>query len=194
MKNVKIVVVGDDEVGKSCLLLTYMTKDFPGKSVITDFPDWHTSVWVENQRIKLDIFETDAGRNWKSSRLESYEGADVFLICFSLVEPKSLENVQSMWMTEIKEYCTNTPYFLVGTKSDLRDEFDQRADKYKRKGWEKVPKSKGEDMKEAIKAEAYFESSSKNQSNLNEVFETAIKLVLNRTPTEPAKVKSSDER
>ena len=47
---------------------------------------------------------------------------DVFLICFSIVEPASLENVTAKWYPEIQHHCPNVPIILVGTKSDLRED------------------------------------------------------------------------
>jgi Ras-related C3 botulinum toxin substrate 1 len=116
----------------------------------------------------------------------SYPQTDVFVICFSLVSPTSLENVQTMWVPEVKEYCPTTPYILVGMKSDLRDSFGQHADECRSKNMEPVPASKGEEMKKAVGAQTYIERSSRMQYNLKEVFEGAIKVVLHPPTSAPA--------
>uniref|UniRef100_A0A8C5S5W1 Ras homolog family member Q n=2 Tax=Colubroidea TaxID=34989 RepID=A0A8C5S5W1_LATLA len=41
---------------------------------------------------------------------------DVFLICFSVVNPASFQNVKEEWVPELKEYAPNVPYLLVGTQ------------------------------------------------------------------------------
>ena len=46
----------------------------------------------------------------------------MFLICFSLTNRGTLENVKEKWLVELKHHCPNTPKVLVGTKKDLRDE------------------------------------------------------------------------
>ena len=45
---------------------------------------------------------------------------DVFLVCFSLVDKDSLDNVKSIWIPEIRHHNPKTPIILVGTKKDLR--------------------------------------------------------------------------
>ncbi len=52
----------------------------------------------------------------------SYPQTDVFLICFSIVNPSSFENVRAKWFQEVKHFCPNTPIVLVGTKLDLRED------------------------------------------------------------------------
>ena len=36
--------------------------------------------------------------------------------------PSSLINVTTRWVNEIKKHCPNTPFLLVGTKIDLRND------------------------------------------------------------------------
>jgi Ras-related C3 botulinum toxin substrate 1 len=45
------------------------------------------------------------------------------VICFSLIDPVSLENIKTKWIPEIKrETGGHCKYILVGTKSDLRED------------------------------------------------------------------------
>ena len=43
-----------------------------------------------------------------------YPHTDIFLVCFSVVMPASLMNIQNQWVHEITKYCPNTPFILVG--------------------------------------------------------------------------------
>lgn len=73
-----------------------------------------------------------------------YTHIDVFLLCFSLVDPESLENIINIWINEIQEYCTGKPIILVGLKSDLRDEFESETDKPKDEHMKPVTRESGE--------------------------------------------------
>jgi small GTP-binding protein len=128
MKHIKCVVVGDGAVGKTCLLLSYTTNAFPGEYIPTVFDNYSANVMVEDQQINLQLWDTAGQEDYKKLRPLSYPQTDVFVICFSLVAPTSLENVQNMWIPEVKEHCPTCPYILVGMKSDLRDQFSQNAE------------------------------------------------------------------
>ena len=47
---------------------------------------------------------------------------DVFLVCFSVTDTASLENVESKWIPEMNHHFKKTHILLVGTKSDLRED------------------------------------------------------------------------
>jgi small GTP-binding protein len=185
MKHIKCVVVGDGAVGKTCLLLSYTTNAFPDEYIPTVFDNYSANVMVEDQQINLQLWDTAGQEDYKKIRPLSYPETDVFVICFSLIAPTSLENVQNMWVPEVKEHCPTTPYILVGMKSDLRDQFTQHTDEYRSKGLEPVAASKAEEMKRVIGAQTYIECSARIQYNLKEVFEAAIKVVLHPPSAEP---------
>ena len=55
-------------------------------------------------------------------RTFSYTNTDVFLVCFSVMSPTSLNNALKMWIDEIRQSSSSrsAPFILVGTKTDLR--------------------------------------------------------------------------
>ncbi|XP_043085390.1 rho-related GTP-binding protein RhoQ-like isoform X1 [Puntigrus tetrazona] len=62
------------------------------------------------------------GEDYDRLRPLSYPMTDVFLICFSVVNPASFQNVREEWVPELQEYAPNVPYLLIGTQIDLRDD------------------------------------------------------------------------
>lgn len=178
MKHIKCVVVGDGAVGKTCLLISYTTNAFPVEYIPTVFDNYSANVMVDDNAINLQLWDTAGQDDYKKLRPLSYPQTDVFIICFSLVSPTSMENVEYTWVPELKENCPDTPYILVGLKSDLRDDFPNHSDEFKSKGMDPIPTSKGQELKEKIKAKNYVECSAYKQINMREVFDTAIRAAL----------------
>jgi Ras-related C3 botulinum toxin substrate 1 len=173
MRHVKCVVVGDGAVGKTCLLLSYTTNAFPTEYLPTVFDNYSMNLLVDDQQISLQLWDTAGQEDYKKFRPLSYPQTDVFMICFSLVSQTSLENVETNWVPELKEFCPTTPYILVGLKSDLRDS-----------GGSAISWSVGEDVKKRIGAAAYVECSARTQYHMLDVFETAVRAAI-RGPPEP---------
>lgn len=72
---------------------------------------------------------------------------------------------------------TETPFILVGTKTDLRDDPDV-IKKLAEKNKEPITTKMGKKRAKEIKAKAYLECTAKDLPTVNEVFRSAIKIVM----------------
>ncbi|GLG95237.1 Ras-related protein Rac1 [Gryllus bimaculatus] len=106
-----------------------------------------------------------------------YIPTDVFLICFSLVNPASFEN----WYPEVRHHCPSTPIILVGTKLDLRED-KETIEKLKDKKLAPITYPQGLAMAKEIGAVKYLECSALTQKGLKTVFDEAIRAVLCPVP------------
>ncbi|EGW13766.1 Rho-related GTP-binding protein RhoV [Cricetulus griseus] len=103
-----------------------------------------------------------------------YPDTDVFLACFSVVQPSSFQNITEKWLPEIRTHNPQAPVLLVGTQADLRDDVNVLIllDQGGREG--PVPQPQAQGLAEKIRACCYLECSALTQKNLKEVFDSAI--------------------
>eukprot|EP01130_Rhizamoeba_saxonica_P011641 TRINITY_DN4839_c1_g2_i1.p1 TRINITY_DN4839_c1_g2~~TRINITY_DN4839_c1_g2_i1.p1 ORF type:complete len:124 (-),score=25.02 TRINITY_DN4839_c1_g2_i1:53-424(-) len=102
---------------------------------------------------------------------------DVFLVLFSLISKTSLDNVVQRWVPEIKHYCPNAPFMLVGTKMDMRED-DQVVETLRLRGKMVVNYEDGLNVANSVGAYRYMECSAMTQKGLHEVFNEAIRSVV----------------
>ncbi|KAK8865890.1 hypothetical protein IAR55_001038 [Kwoniella newhampshirensis] len=177
-RNIKCVVVGDGAVGKTCLLISYTTNAFPGEYVPTVFDNYSSQVVVDGMTVSLGLWDTAGQEDYDRLRPLSYPQTDVFLLCFSLVSLASFENVRTKWWPEIQHHSPGTPIILVGTKLDLRDNPAQIA-RMRERRQEPISYAQGSATAKEIQAARYLECSALTQYQLKNVFDEAIRTVLN---------------
>jgi len=178
-RSIKLVVIGDGAVGKTCLLISYANNRFPEDYIPTVFDNYVVNITAGDQNIELGLWDTAGQEEYDRLRPLSYANANVFLICFSVVNPTSYENVSSKWYPEVIHFCPDVPQILVGTKTDLRKD-ESIVEKLKSSGQNPVTTEQGESLAKKIKAIKYLECSAKTGENLKQVFDEAVKSVLFR--------------
>ncbi|CAJ0958252.1 unnamed protein product, partial [Mesorhabditis belari] len=177
-RQIKCVVVGDGTVGKTCMLISYTTDSFPVQYVPTVFDNYSAQMSVDGHLVNLGLWDTAGQEDYDRLRPLSYPQTDVFVLCFSVVSAVSFDNVTSKWIPEIRAHCPDAPIILVGTKIDLRDDPTQTAE-----GRAPISRGQGQKTSQRIKAMKYLECSALTQQGLRQVFEDAVRAVINPKPT-----------
>ncbi|XP_051140555.1 rac-like GTP-binding protein RHO1 [Andrographis paniculata] len=184
---VKCVTVGDGAVGKTCLLISYTSNTFPTDYVPTVFDNFSANVDVNGATVNLGLWDTAGQEDYNRLRPLSYRGADVFILAFSLISKASYENVSKKWIPELKHYAPGVPIVLVGTKIDLRDDSEFLSE---HPSAVPITNAQGEELRKMIDSPYYIECSAKTQQNVKQVFDAAIKVVLQPPKQKKKKNKS----
>jgi len=190
LQSIKLVVVGDGAVGKTCLLIAYTSNSFPREYVPTVFDNYTAHVMVESRTISLGLWDTAGQEDYDRLRPLSYPSTDVFLLCFSLVNPTSFKNVKIKWLREVRHHCPNAKLILVGTKLDARED-KETVEKIHQQGLKPVETAEGEALAKEIGAIKYMECSALTQKGLKSVFDEAIKAILRPKKPQPIKGKEN---
>jgi len=162
MQAIKCVVVGDGAVGKTFLLWSYITNEFPREYVPTVFDNYAVTVVIGGEPYTLGLCDTAGQEDYDRLRPLSYPQTDVFLVCFSVVTYSSYENVKEKWVPEILHHCPKTPFLLVGTKMDLRED-GNTLDELAEKKQLPITPEQGEKLSKEVNAVKYVECSALTQ-------------------------------
>ncbi|CAG2180900.1 unnamed protein product, partial [Oppiella nova] len=170
MQAIKCVVVGNGGVGKTSLLKCYTTDrlldDLCWTAYISDC--YSANVMVDGESVNLDLWDTIGQEDYDRLRPLLYRQTDVFLICYSVDNPSSFENVRIKWYPEVRHHCPDKPIILVGTKLDLRDN-PETIDKLKERKQTPITYPQVLAMTKDIGAVKYLECSTLTGEGLKDV-------------------------
>ena len=163
----KILVLGEGRIGKTCLIERYVNRTFKENYIATIGMDIRNKKLEINKRdFNITINDTAGQERFRSLTKMFYKGADGILVGFDLTEPKTLQLVD-FWIQEIEiNKSKEHPISLVlfGNKCDDKENIKVKQEDIKK-------------MQEKHKLE-YFETSAKDGTNVRAIFEHLTKITL----------------
>lgn len=158
----KIIIIGDSAIGKSTFLLRATSGEYDPSHKVTIGVDYKIKfVQTKDGFIKLKIWDTAGQERFRSIIRTYYNGAHGIILMFDLTNMDSFENLND-WMEEIyRAKLENCPIILIGSKSDLKNKIVVS---------EKEIQQFINTCKDKELSISYFEISSKNGKNIQEVF------------------------
>ncbi|XP_062566229.1 uncharacterized protein LOC134228579 [Saccostrea cucullata] len=162
----KCCVVGDGGTGKTSMMMKYTLGKILSDYQPTCFENYTIDVRDGENTHQLCVLDTAGQETYDRLRTLAYSDTDVFVVCFSVYDSDSFENVKQKWIPEIKQFKPDTPFFIVGTHTDLRHSVVDITD-------DCISTSKGKKCAKKWGAIKYLECSSIDGSGLDEVFQLA---------------------
>jgi len=168
----KICIFGDGGVGKTTLVNRYLTGVFQEHYKITIGADFFVKrINVNGATVTLQIWDF-AGEDRFRFILPSYiVGSSGCIFMFDITRYSSIRNLTD-WMEVFykgsKKYNKEIPIIMVGGKLDL----DQKRS---------VMTNQATEFAEKHKFSHYIECSSKTGENVNDIFESITKIMLEKT-------------
>lgn len=119
----KIVIVGDPNVGKSCLLTRFVENTFYRHKmypITVDIKPW--AIDLDGETIKLHIYYTTGIKRMRPMTRSYFDRSDGIIVTYDCTDLKSFNNVDD-WMWEIGNHApADVNKLLVATKCDLNTE------------------------------------------------------------------------
>ncbi|XP_018584738.1 ras-related protein Rab-33B [Scleropages formosus] len=119
----KIIVIGDSNVGKTCLTYRFCGGKFlknPEATIGVDFRE--RSVVIDGETVKLQIWDTAGQERFRKSMVEHYyRNVHAVIFVYDVTKLSTLESMPE-WIEECARQCVPpaVPRILVGNKCDLQ--------------------------------------------------------------------------
>ncbi|KAG0716934.1 GTP-binding protein Rit1 [Chionoecetes opilio] len=122
IKVFRIVVLGEGGVGKSALTLQFVSHNFLEYHDPTIEDAYQRQAVIDGEPALLDILDTAGQIEFTAMREQYMRCGEGFLICYSLTDRRSFEEVAGYkkLITKVRA-ADNIPIVLVGNKVDLDD-------------------------------------------------------------------------
>jgi len=154
---IKLLLIGDSGVGKSCLLLRFSEDSFAPSFITTIGIDYKIrTIEIDGKKIKLQIWDTAGQERFRTITTAYYRSAMGVLLVYDVTDDKSFANIKN-WIRNIEQHASeNINKVLVGNKCDL---VDKRI----------IDTARGKALADEFKI-PFFETSAKNATNVEDAF------------------------
>ncbi|XP_078385186.1 mitochondrial Rho GTPase 1-A isoform X1 [Cetorhinus maximus] len=168
-KDVRILLVGEPKVGKTSLIMSLVSEEFP-EEVPLRAEEITIPADVTPEKVPTHIVDYSEAEQTEEQLHNEISKANVICIVYAVNSRSSIEKVTSRWIPLINDRSdkdSRMPLILVGNKSDLVEHSSMEAI---------LPI-----MNQYTEIETCVECSAKNLKNISELFYYAQKAVLHPT-------------
>lgn len=163
--SVKLVLLGEAAVGKSSLVLRFVSNDFQENKEPTIGAAFLTQkCTIGDRTIKYEIWDTAGQERFQSLAPMYYRNAQAALVVYDITKPASFIKARH-WVKELHEQASkDITIALVGNKYDLAENDNENEESLR-----KVSIEEGKNLAEE-EGLLFFETSAKSSYNVNDVF------------------------
>ncbi|EJD04435.1 GTP-binding protein SAS1 [Fomitiporia mediterranea MF3/22] len=119
---IKLLLIGDSGVGKSCLLTRFCDDTWTPSFITTIGIDFKIrTIELDGKRIKLQIWDTAGQERFRTITTAYYRGAMGILLVYDVTDQKSFDNIDT-WFSAVEQHASNeVDRILVGNKCDWEE-------------------------------------------------------------------------
>lgn len=161
----KLLLVGDSGVGKSCLLLRFVEDKFNPSFITTIGIDFKIrTIESQGKKIKLQVWDTAGQERFRTITTAYYRGAMGIVLIYDVTDSRTFENVENWYNTVTQHANEDAQIFLVGNKID-----DESA--------RQVSREDGQALASKLNV-PFLEASAKLNENVDSIFYELADIIL----------------
>ena len=161
----KIILLGDDFIGKTSILLRYTDRVLNGPPLITIGLDYRLkSIILKNGKsIKMQIWDTAGQDRFRTITKHYYKGMHGIILIYDVTDRRTFESIRN-WVSIIREVAAEkVTIYLVANKIDMKEN-------------RKVEREEGEKLAKELGL-PFMEVSAKDGINIDEIFEDLVERI-----------------
>ncbi|ELR16507.1 RHOQ protein [Acanthamoeba castellanii str. Neff] len=139
---------------------------------------------------KLGIWDTAGQEDFDRMRALFYQGAHLFLLCFSVVSSHhdSFEGVKQRWKDELRVHGGDKPFLSSAQRSTCEMTLTPKSQ------LTPITTEQGRQLAREVGAEGYYECSAKKHIGLKEVFAAATEVIKKHDHKDETAARVSDPK
>ncbi|MFX1365935.1 MAG: Rab family GTPase [Promethearchaeota archaeon] len=167
----KICIFGSGGVGKTTLIKRYVTKIFEEDIKMTIGADFSIkNVTIDGKSVTLRIWDFAGEERFRVLLPSFAKGADGGIFMFDITRYSSVKDIDD-WLSIFEYFVSEKelriPIIMVGGKSDLEEKRSVQSDE-------------AIELANKYKLHGYIECSSKTGENVEEIFESITKMMIEK--------------
>ena len=125
-EQIKIVLIGESGIGKTCLYNRIIDDTYKGCNPSTVGSDFRCKVKTfpkYQKELQLEIWDTAGAEAYRSLSKIFYQKADIAIACYDITDRKSFDEIKNYWIGNLRTNAKNDIIIgLTANKSDLFEE------------------------------------------------------------------------
>ena len=164
--NLSILLLGASDTGKTSLLMRYTKNQYKDSYISTvGLDSTLKKLIIDGEEVNLHIMDTSGQERFKSLSQSYYKKVDGIIFVLDVTNRESYEGVK-FWLKDALSYNKEIVYVIVGNKIDLKNIIVVNENDIK--------------SEEIFKDIKYFETSAKENTNVEKPFEEIANLILQK--------------
>ena len=103
VQNVKVVLIGESNVGKTSIILRYAANTFKNELMTTSGASFVSKlININNKPIKFEIWDTAGQEKFRAVTRIFYQNAAVCVLVYDITKKESFLELKNFWVNEIK--------------------------------------------------------------------------------------------